>query len=303
MLWRKKALRITAAVLVAFAAAHTAESLKAPAVEQSILLSAVNAASKAGSAQGVSNSAVPESASLSSAPVGELGTIIGITPVAGAAPTTITDRCSPDMQLAATPGAMILLTLSAPCNRSERVVVRHSGLSFSTSTGADGRTTLLLPALKADAMVAVYLNDARLALGSVAVPDAADYARFAIVWEHPAELELRVTDGDKVLVGSDLAIAADAHRVIALGSASVQSPVLARVYSVPGTDFGAADITGELRITPASCGQTLRMETVLSTAGTVTAEERSIAVPLCGTSGDILVLKNLAPALKLTTPM
>jgi hypothetical protein len=78
--------------------------------------------------------------------------------------------------------------------------------------------------------------------------------------------------------------------------------VLARVYSVPGSDLGAADITGELRITPASCGRTLRLETVYSASGIATHAERSISVPLCGTAGDILVLKNLAPALKLAAP-
>jgi len=200
------------------------------------------------------------------------------------------------------PGAMIHLTLSAPCNRGERIIVRHSGLSFSVQTQADGRASVTLPALKAEAMVAVYLQDSRLALGKVTVPDATAFARYAIVWELPADLELRVTDGEKVLVGSASLASTEDQRVIALGSGAVQSPVLARVYSVPGTDLGDADITGELRITPASCGRTLRVDTVLSVQGVATPGERVIAVPLCGTAGDILVLKNLAPAPKLAAP-
>ena len=90
--------------------------------------------------------------------------------------------------------------------------------------------------------------------------------------------------------------------MIALGLATVQSPVLARVYSVPGPNLGDADITGELRITTASCGRTLRVDTVYSVAGIATHAVRSVRVPLCGSAGDILVLKNLAPALKLAAP-
>jgi hypothetical protein len=136
----------------------------------------------------------------------------------------------------------------------------------------------------------------------VSVPDADGHTRFALVWEFPAELELRVTDGEKVLVGSSIVSGDDMQRVLSLGSASVQSPVLARVYTVPGGTLGDAEITGELRITPASCGRTLRVETLFSAAGKVTRTERQITVPLCGTAGDILVLKNLAPATKLSAP-
>jgi hypothetical protein len=151
-------------------------------------------------------------------------------------------------------------------------------------------------------MVAVYLQDSRLVLGKVAVPEAAGYSRLALVWEPPADLELRVTDGYKVLVGNSTPMPGEEQRVIALGQESMQSPVLARVYSVPGTDLGQVDITGELRITPASCGRTLRLETVYSSGGVATHAERAISVPLCGTAGDILLLKNLGAPLKLAAP-
>jgi hypothetical protein len=303
MLWGKKALRISAALGVAFAAAHTAERLKAPAVEQSLLVSAAELVKEERATKPSAQTAVPKSASLSS-PVGNgIGDLVGITSVAATNPAQGADRCRPVLDLAALSGAMIHLSLSAPCNRGERIVVRHSGLSFAARTQPDGQATVVLPALKTDAMVAVYLQDAQLVLGKVTVPDAATYSRYAIMWELPADLELRVTDGDKVLVGSTIAsLGADEQRVIALGTPTVPSPVLARVYSVPGPDLGQADITGELRITPASCGRTLRVDTVTSISGKATSAERVIAVPLCGAAGDILVLKNLAPAMKIAAP-
>jgi hypothetical protein len=301
MLWRQKILRISAALGVAAAAAHTAERLKAPVDEQSFLVSAAQLATEAKSATEPA-SPVPQSASLSSPVDQGIGDLIGITSVAATTPPAGSDHCRPSLELAALPGAMIHLSLAAPCNPGERIVVRHSGLSFSVRTQADGHATVALPALKTNAMVAVYLQDAQLVLGRVTVPDASAYARFAVIWELPAELELRVTDGEKVLVGGSMSGLEENQKVIALGSPTVQAPVLARVYSVPGSSLGTADITAELRITPASCGRTLRVETVYSAAGISSTTQRPITVPLCGTAGDILVLKNLAPALKLAAP-
>lgn len=302
MLWGKRVLRVTAVLAVAFGAAHTAEHLKAPAVEQPLLMTAAEMAQDDRAvAAATGRSAVPESASLSTPADPGLSDVIGITSVAAAAPPASGEACQPQLALTALPGAMIEAQLTAPCNRGERIVVRHSGLSFSAQTKADGLATVVLPALRSEAMVAVYLRDSRLVLGRVTVPDAADHARYAITWDSPIELELRVTDGDKVLVGSTTT-AGTGQRVMALGQVNGAAPVLARVYSVPGKDLGDADIAGELRITPATCGRTLRVETVYSAGGVATQTEQTITVPLCGTAGDILVLKNLAPALKLAAP-
>jgi hypothetical protein len=303
MLWRYKILRISAALGVAFGAAHTAERLKAPAAEQSVLVAAVRLASDADpKVAGPEDSAVPQSASLSDPGKPGMADLVGITPVAATLPVAGGDRCRPSLQLTALPGAMVHLSLSAPCNRNERVIIRHAGLSFAVRTQVDGNLTSVVPALKTDVMVAVYLQDSRLVLGKVAVPEAAGYSRLALIWEPPAELELRVTDGYKVLVGNSTPMPGEEQRVIALGQQSVQSPVLARVYSVPGVDLGEVDITGELRITPASCGRTLRLDTVYSSGGVATRSERAIPVPLCGTAGDILLLKNLGTPLKLAAP-
>ncbi len=300
MLWGKKALRVTAAIAVAFGAAHTAEKLKAPAIEQSLLATAAERA-VADQVTAAVQSSVPESASLSTPVTVAVGDVIGITSVAATTVAPVGDGCQPHLVLSPMPGAMIEASFSAPCNRGERIVVRHSGLSFSALTTAEGLATLIIPAMRTEAMVAVYLQDSRLVLGRVTVPDAAVYARYGITWDSPVDLELRVTDGNKVLVGS-VATSGIEQRVMALGQGNLPSPVLAQVYSVPGRELGDADITAEIRITPANCGRTLRVETVHSVGGLATQSEQTISVPLCGTAGDILVLKNLAPALKLAAP-
>ena len=300
MLWGKRVLRVSAVLAVAVGAAHTAETLKAPAAEHSLLLTAAEAARDERPADRVA-AAIPESASLSTPSDAGFARVTGITSVAAEASAPVTEGCEAQLTLAPLPGAMIEARLIARCNRGERFVVRHSGLSFSAQTKADGQASVVLPALRSDAMVAVYLEDSRLVLGRVDVPDAASYARYAISWASPLEMELRVTDGDRVLIGSP-SLSGTEQGVFALGQANLPSPVLARVYSVPGKDLGTADITGELLITPATCGRTLRVETVHSASGIATTTEQTVAVPLCGTAGDILVLKNLAPGLKLAAP-
>jgi hypothetical protein len=301
MLWGKKFLRIAAAVAVAFAAAHTAESRKGMEAQQP-LLEVVQGSADSSRVTGATVSAVPVSASMEVSPEAGLGELTGITAVAATVPPAAGDHCRPSMQLSAVEGAMIHLSLYAPCNRNQRIVVRHSGLSFAVKTRTDGAATVLFPALKPEATVAVYLADARLVLGKVTVPEVAGYSRLAVMWEWPAEVALRVTDGEKVLIGTAPRIGGDMPHVMSLGASDVQSPVMAQVYSVPGRTLDQANLTGELRITPASCGRTLRLDTVRSDAGVTSSEEQSVSVPLCGTAGDILLLKNLGAPLTLDLP-
>lgn len=303
MLWAKKVLRITAAVAVAALAAHTAESQKGHGPARSPVLAAAERLSPARpSPEATGAAGVPPSASLGAPTDAPLGKLIGITPVAAPAPAGASDQCRPVMQLQAAPGAMILVSLSAPCNRSERIVLRHSGIAFATRTDAGGSARMLIPALKPEAMVAVYLAESRLLLGKVSVPDAASYARLAVTWEWPAEVELRATEGNRVLVAAAASPAAEPARILSLGSPDVQPSVMTHIYSAPGRDLGDVSLSAELRITPASCGRTLRLGTVYAANGRTAAREREVAVPLCGTAGDILLLKNLSPAPKLAAP-
>ena len=302
MLWAKKVLRITAAAAVAFAAAHTAESQKGQSAPQSLVVAATERAETGSTVVVAGLGTVPKSASLVGPSGKGLGDLVSITPVAATTSAAGGDTCSPRMELSAAPGAMILMSLSAPCNRNERIIVRHSGLSFTARTEHSGGARILLPAMKADALVAVYLSDAQLMLGQVKVPDVASYTRYAIAWEWPADLELRATDGEKVLVGTAPGFTDEPQRIMSLGAADVQSPIMANVYSVRDQDLGAVALTGEVRITAASCGRTLRLDTVFSTRGKVTVQEQDVAVPLCGTAGDILLLKNLGAAPTLAAP-
>ncbi|OYX26025.1 MAG: hypothetical protein B7Z10_04490 [Rhodobacterales bacterium 32-66-7] len=224
---------------------------------------------------------------------GYVGAVVGITPVAATTESTKGDACATALKLAALPGAIIDVVLSAPCHRGQRVVLRHSGLSFTALVGADGQLQLQLPALEATALVATYLDNAQVALGQVEVPDIADMTRFAVHVPAPAQFDLRAATADRVYVS--VPGAEGTARVVALGAAQAADPIVAQVYTHPATDASTVDLTLELRITPAICGRTLPVDTWYSQNGKVTRASFTADVPPCGTAGDILVLKNLVP--------
>jgi hypothetical protein len=279
---RKRAIRVVAVLAVAFAAGQVAETLRVPSQVVGASVGAGDLASVA-LAEGLLN-------------------LRGITPVAATMNDPAAAGCVPGLKLEAAPAGMIDLVLNAPCNRGERVVIRHAGLSFTSQTSPEGMLHLQLPALEADALVAAYFDGAQIALAKVAVPDAADHTRFAVQMAYPAQFDLRAEADGQVSVGSYGRTAAMPGRSIQpLGLGTVSQPMLAQVYSYP-SDSMSADLTVEIKITAETCGRTLPVETLLARDGRVSVTKLSVAVPLCGTSGDILVLKNLVRDLTLAAP-
>lgn len=276
-------MRVTAVLAVAFATGQAVESLRE------------SAADPAGSGGVVAD--LPQSASLW--PAGELPDIKGITPVAAAATQAHgSDACAPSLSLAAAPGALIDLALRAPCNAAERIVIRHAGISFTAMTGAGGQLALTLPALERDALVAAYFEGSAVALASVAVPEVTHRSRFAFQVPYPVEFRLQAEEGDIVHVGGT----AGQGRIMTLGSEAVAQPLMAQVYTFPGIDLASSSLSVEVRISDLTCGRSFPAEIRISQGGAVTAQTRRIEVPICGTSGDILVLKNLLPAPTLAAP-
>jgi len=269
MIGIKPLLRIVSVLAVAVAAGHAVETLRGP----------VDAGDAA---------APPGSLDLAVQPAG-MGRVTGITPVAATTEAAVPDACAISLRLTARPGAMIDLALSAPCNAGERVVLRHAGLAFTAMTGPDGRLRQTIPAFSADAMVAAYLDGSGIALASVTVPDLAAVSRFAVQVPWPAQFDLRVD-------------APGGGGITTLGAPLMPAPILIQVYTGPSRDLAATDPSLELRITEDVCGRTIPVATLLAHRGKLTRSSISARLPLCGTTGDILVLKNLLPAPTLDPP-
>ena len=277
---RKRAVRVVAVLAIAIATGQAVEHIRIsrqPAVMQMV--------------QG-------------DAPTADLPEVRGITAVSAQREGSGQPGCAVSMSLGPAPLAMVDLVLAAPCNRGERVVIRYSGLSFTSVTGSDGMLRLQLPAMEASMLIAAYLDGSEVVLGKVESPDVAVHPRLAIVMSHPAHFDLRALEGEVVHVGASAPRAEAANaRVQILGVNAVADPIITQIYSFPGSDLTASDLSVELRITPETCGRTLPMTSVLAHEGRIARAERAVTVPLCGTSGDILVLKNLLDDLALAAPM
>lgn len=299
MFGRKRVLRVVAVLSVAVATGHAVETLRASSMPRGDLAALVPPV--------VDTSArvadpLPRSASLDAGTADGMPELIGITSVAATTEDRPAGDCSPSLALSADSDAMIDLTLNAPCDLGERVVIRHAGLSFTARTGADGRLSLRLPALESEALVATYFEGSEVALASVSVPALDGKRRFAFQMALPVRFDLRADEGGHVFAASSTQPATGANRFVTLGTLGVADPILAQVYTFPAGGAVDADLTAELRITPETCSRTFPAETVTSVAGEPHRQSLSVAMPLCGTSGDILVLKNLVQDPTLALP-
>lgn len=297
----KRILRVLSVMAVALAAGQLAETLRPSA--SGIRVAASNPAPEHGKGRVLLAAGVLGAASLADGSGSSLPLVTAITSVAATIEGRGPADCDPVLRLSAAPAAMIDLVLSAPCNRGERLVIRHSGLSFTAQTSPDGQLHLQIPAFESEALVAAYFHNSEVALSRVDVPEALSHARIAVQMALPAQFDLRANEGGQVYVGSSgRSGEGSQRRIISLGSSSVPQPILAQVYTLPANDLSAADMTVELRITPETCGRTIPAEIILGQGGNVSRSIVPVTVPLCGTSGDILLLKNLLRDLTLTVP-
>jgi hypothetical protein len=277
---RKRAVRIIAVLSVALAAGQVAESMRHP----------------------VQNAAPLGEPAMAALPDDGLPPLSGITPVAATTTGRATPHCAPSLDLATAPFAMIDLELNAPCNKAERVVIRHAGLSFTAVTSPEGTLRLQLPALEPEALVAAYFDGSQIALGKIAIPDATDHIRFAVQMPYSVDFVLRAEDLDQPDIGNSRNAYEAPPSVLSLGQGAVAQPLRAQVYSYPAADAAAANVMVEIRISAETCGRTLSAETLLARGGKVTQTKLAVAMPLCGTASDILVLKNLLSDLTLAAP-
>lgn len=219
-------------------------------------------------------------------------------PAAPADPAGATaSACDADLSLAAKPGAMLDLSLVAPCRAGERVVLRHAGLTIAETLSAEGRLDLDLPALDAKGEVSVLFADASVLQSATAVPDVAKVHRFAVQWMADDTFQLHALErgvdyGQPGHVRAGSGASPDGGFVIALGDPALDLPMMAEIYTWPADATVPVEISIEAEVTEATCGRELLGETVETGAEDATVTDLSLAMPDCDAVGDILVLKN-----------
>lgn len=221
-------------------------------------------------------------------------------------------NCPHKLELRVEPSAMIGVSLMAPCHANQRVVLRHAGLAITAKTSGTGSLTTSLPAFSSDAVVQVRFSDEATVENTVAVPEAATLRRFGVQWLGDDAFQLNAFENGADYGEAGHVSAADPQRPLAghsqvggflsvLGDDGVDQPMLAEVYTYPAEANAAVKIVIEAAITKSTCARDILGETLADVNDDVTITDLTLTMPDCGAVGDILVLKNLDPDLKIAS--
>lgn len=221
---------------------------------------------------------------------------------------TAAAACDMSLDLLADSNAMIGITVIAPCRPNQRVMVKHGGLAITGKTSASGTMFMNLPAMEVQAKIELSFPDGEKLGSVVEMPEVSAMQRFAVQWLERDAFQLQAFENgaDYGQPGHVSAVkpqtpapglASEGGFVTLLGDSSVDLPMLAEVYTFPAK--GAAEVLVEAAVTPETCGRELLGETVSAVGGKVAVSELTLAMPECEATGDILVLKNLVPEMKL----
>jgi hypothetical protein len=221
-----------------------------------------------------------------------------------------TETCTVILDVIASAQATLDLTLIAPCRTSERVVLRHGGLAVTGMTSVTGTLFASLPGMDPEGEVSVLFADGEEVSAAEALPDLALYRRFAVQWMAGDAFQINAFENG-AQYGGDGHVSANAPHVrlqnvpprggylTALGDSAAPYPMLAEVYTFPLDQTEPVNLTLEATVTEATCNRELLGEMILSEAGAVTKTDLSMATPTCDAIGDVLVLNNPLPELKL----
>lgn len=224
--------------------------------------------------------------------------------------TIVADKCAMTFDLIAEPAAMMGLTLVAPCRPNERVVLRHDGLAVTAKTSGTGALFVSLPAFNSTATVTVRFRDGQSVEATMAIPQAAEVRRFGVQWTGDDAFQLHAFENGDDYGQIGHVSAADPQLPLAgqalnggflsvLGNDQVEFPMLAEVYTYPAAGDTPVRIVVEAAVTKGTCAREILGETLADTGGVTTMTELTLAMPDCSAVGDILVLKNLDPDLKI----
>ena len=211
------------------------------------------------------------------------------------------DACAVWLVVTPEAGAMLDMSLYAPCDSGEPVIIGHAGLHFDARISVDGQLALSLPALSPEAELSVTFADGRVSTDATFVADAHLHGRLGVQWRGQVVLGLNAYAS-----GADFGSAGHihpanpaapddpAHGFLTLLGETMQ----AQVYSYPSAlpEAGEVALELEVAITDESCGHPFHVTTIEARAGTE-ANRRDIRLemPDCDGQGGYLVLKNLLP--------
>lgn len=218
--------------------------------------------------------------------------------------------CPVTLEVMASAQATLDLMLTAPCRASERVVIRHGGLAVTGMTSLTGALFTSLPGMESAGEVSVLFGDGLTVSAAEALPDLPLYRRFAVQWLADDAFQINAFENGAQFGEEGHVSATNPQRRLPnvplrggylslLGNNTAAPPMLAEVYTFPLDTAEPVDLTLEASVTAQTCDRELLGEVLLSEGGGVTKTDLTMATPDCDAIGDVLVLNNPLPDLKL----
>lgn len=314
---KRKAARVIAVLAVALAAGHLAQNMgnkpaAKPAASAELAKQPTKIETVAAGPETAPQSLTAKPEALAPLPAAPLAAPVAAlmapveTPVVQppATQTSTVQACDATLDLLVEQNAMIGITLIAPCNPNQRVVLRHGGLAVTGQTTSTGALFTALPALESAGTVEASFADGTNIRGEISVPELAALRRFGVQWQADDAFQVHAFEGGAGYGDAGHVSAVDPHRPIPglaarggflslLGDATTTNPLLAEIYTFPANPGADTEVVVEAAVTDATCGRELLAETLTSTGGNAFVTDLTLAMPDCDAVGDYMVLKNL----------
>ncbi|MBZ0128536.1 MAG: hypothetical protein K8F59_05435 [Rhodobacteraceae bacterium] len=207
--------------------------------------------------------------------------------------------CGLDLSARAVPGAMIELTLNAPCHPNARVEISHARLTIAVSSGHAGLLKIEIPAFESKSRIAVQVAGAPVLSTRVSVPDMADFERVAIQWQGDFDLGLHALEfgASEGSAGHVWQGRRGGGYTMRLGDPGLDDRAMAEIYTLPHKNAARASGIVELLVAAAgsaeTCGSGQVVRSFHSRSGRlVGASGVQFRLPDCGSGPQSLVLKN-----------
>ncbi|MCP5038543.1 MAG: hypothetical protein GY945_13200 [Rhodobacteraceae bacterium] len=223
-------------------------------------------------------------------------------------------ECEAGFTAMAAPGAMVDLTLEAPCYGGQMVEIFHSGMRFTERMDAAGLMQITVPAMEEDAFFNALFTDGRTESTDVLMLTVSDYQRVALFWKGEAGFELYALENGALYgeeghvssatpYGPDRGLSGQGGFLTRLGQSS--SGYQVAVYSYPAmlTDTDPMpEISVEAEVLLGNCESEISATLLRSSdTGALETAPLFIAVPSCEAVGEYLVLKNLPQSQRIAT--
>jgi len=225
----------------------------------------------------------------------------------------ITEQCDISMSGVEVAGALVKLSLEAPCLPNERVTFHHNGMMFTEATAADGTLDVVVPALAENSVFIASFSNGEGAVKNVTMTSLDLFDRAVVQSEfissvglHAFEFGADYNERGHIWANAagDIADAAAGSGgfMTLLGNPAISDGAMAQVYTFPSglvETSGDVALNVEIEVTNANCGLEIEAQALqVNQGGQPKVQTLDLTMPDCDAVGDFLVLKNLVNDLK-----